>query len=61
MTRHITLGITDLSFHRVAGSLTAHVLNGMGIEVERIYSPHEANFQKLKAGETQMLASAWLP
>ncbi|QDV66276.1 glycine betaine ABC transporter substrate-binding protein [Crateriforma conspicua] len=61
MTRLITLGITDLSFHRVAGSLTAHVLNGMGIEVERIYSPHEANFQKLKAGETQMLASAWLP
>ncbi|MFG0290639.1 MAG: glycine betaine ABC transporter substrate-binding protein, partial [Rhodopirellula sp. JB044] len=41
--------------------MTTHVLNGMGIEVERIYSPHEANFQKLKAGETQMLASAWLP
>lgn len=61
MARSVTMGVTDLSFHRVAGSLTAHVLNGMGVEVERVCSPHEANFQKLKSGETDMLASAWLP
>ncbi|QDT03244.1 Glycine betaine/carnitine transport binding protein GbuC precursor [Rubripirellula lacrimiformis] len=61
MSKQITVGVTDLSFHHVAGALVANVLTEMGFEVERVYSPHEANFQKLKSGEVDMLASAWLP
>ncbi|WDQ16778.1 glycine betaine ABC transporter substrate-binding protein [Rhodopirellula sp. P2] len=61
MSQPITLGVTDLSFHHVTGSLVAHVLTEMGLEVERVRSPHEANFQKLKSGEVDLLASAWLP
>lgn len=61
MSQTITIGVTDLSFHRLTASLVAHVLQDMGFEVERVYSPHEDNFKKLQAGETDMLASAWLP
>jgi glycine betaine/proline transport system substrate-binding protein len=57
----VTVGVTDLSFHRVAGSLVTNVLKDMGFEVERIYSPHKENFRKLKAGEVDLLTSAWLP
>ena len=61
MSQTINLGVTDLSFHRVAGSLIANVLQGMGFEVKRVYAHHEENFRRLEAGETDMLASAWLP
>lgn len=61
MPKSITLGVTDLSFHRVTASLVTHVLNDMGFEVNRIYSPHQDNFAKLKSGELDMLSSAWLP
>lgn len=61
MAKKVTIGVTDLSFHHVAASLVAHALKGMGFEVDRIYSPHEENFKKLKAGEVDMLASAQLP
>lgn len=61
MTQKITIGVTDLSFHRVAGALVASALMGMGFEVERLYAHHEANFASLKSGEVDMLASAWLP
>lgn len=61
MLKTVKIGVTDLSFHHVAASLVMHVLEGMEFEVDRIYSPHEENFQKLKAGEVDMLASAWLP
>jgi len=53
--------VTDLSFHRVTASLVANVLEGMGFEVTRVYSPHEDNFKKLKAEEVDLLTSAWLP
>lgn len=33
----------------------------MGFDVQRIYSAHESNFEKLKSGEVDLLASAWLP
>lgn len=33
----------------------------MGFEVERAYARHEKNFARLKAYETDMLTSAWLP
>ena len=61
MSKKITLGVIDLSFHHLAASLVTHVLKEMGFEVERVYSPHEENFKKLKAGEVDLLASAWLP
>ncbi|CAM3138335.1 glycine betaine ABC transporter substrate-binding protein [Moritella viscosa] len=61
MQNKITIGVTDLSFHRVTASLVANVLVDMGFEVERIYSPHQENFAKLKSGEVDMLSSAWLP
>lgn len=61
MKNKIILGVTDLSFHRVTASIVSHVLVGMGFEVERVYSPHQENFEKLKSGDIDMLASAWLP
>ncbi|REG79550.1 glycine betaine ABC transporter substrate-binding protein [Marinomonas pollencensis] len=61
MSNIIKMGVTDLSFHRVTASIIRHVLQDMGFEVERIYSPHQENFLKLKSGEIDMLASAWLP
>ena len=61
MTKKITMGVTDLSFHRTTASLVANVLKTMGFEVERIFSPHQENFEKLKTGEIDMLSSAWLP
>lgn len=33
----------------------------MGVVVTRVYSHHEENFRRLEAGETDALASAWLP
>ena len=61
MTQTVTLGVTDLSFHRIAASLVANVLQEMGFEVTRVYAHHEENFRRLQAGETDLLASAWLP
>ncbi|GAM54117.1 L-proline glycine betaine binding ABC transporter protein proX [Vibrio ishigakensis] len=60
MSQQINLGVTDLSFHRVTASIVSHVLTDMGFEVNRIYSPHQENFAKLKSGEVDMLSSAWL-
>ncbi|NOU60154.1 glycine betaine ABC transporter substrate-binding protein [Marinifilum caeruleilacunae] len=57
----ITIGVTDLSFHRVTASLLTNVLRSMGFEVNRVYSPHQDNFDKLRYGELDMLTSAWLP
>ncbi|MFS1434320.1 glycine/betaine ABC transporter, partial [Vibrio lentus] len=50
------MGVTDLSFHRTTASLVSNVLKTMGFEVERIFSPHQENFEKLKAGEIDMLS-----
>lgn len=61
MSKIITIGVTDLSFHRVTASLVSHVLVDMGFEVKRIYSPHQENFQRLKSGDIDILSSAWLP
>jgi glycine betaine/proline transport system substrate-binding protein len=61
MLKQVTIGVTDLAFHRVTASLVAQVLRGMGFEVNRVYSPHQDNFQKLKMGEVDLLTSAWLP
>ncbi len=61
MSNIINLGVTDLSFHRVTASIVSHVLTDMGFQVERVYAPHQENFQNLKAGRIDMLSSAWLP
>ncbi|WBX70029.1 glycine betaine ABC transporter substrate-binding protein [Tenacibaculum retecalamus] len=61
MSQIIRIGVTDLSFHRIAASLVANTLKEMGFKVERIYAHHEKNFENLKEGKTDMLASAWLP
>lgn len=59
--KQISLGVTDLSFHRVTGSLLAHVLTDMGFEVSRHYAPHQENFMHLEQGKVDLLTSAWLP
>ncbi|WP_299686289.1 glycine betaine ABC transporter substrate-binding protein [uncultured Vibrio sp.] len=61
MSNIINIGVTDLSFHRVTASIVSHVLTDMGFQVERVYAPHQENFQNLKAGRIDMLSSAWLP
>ncbi|MBR9728048.1 glycine betaine ABC transporter substrate-binding protein [Shewanella intestini] len=61
MAKTITLGVTDLSFHRVTASLVSHVLSDMGFNVVREFAPHQQNFEKLKSGAVDMLSSAWLP
>ncbi len=61
MKQIITIGVTDLSFHRIAASLVANVLKSMEFEVDRIYEHHEKNFENLKEGITDLLTSAWLP
>ena len=55
MSKILSIGVTDLSFHRVTASLIAHVLNNMGFEVTPVYSPHEDNFKILKTGEVDLL------
>ncbi|PXY02322.1 glycine/betaine ABC transporter [Marinifilum breve] len=57
----ISLGVTDLSFHRVTASLLTNVLRSMGFDVNRVYAPHQDNFDRLRLGEVDMLTSAWLP
>lgn len=59
--KKINIGVTDLSFHRITASLITNILNDLGFDVQRIYSPHEENFRKLKTGEVDLLVSAWLP
>ncbi|MEM9920194.1 MAG: glycine betaine ABC transporter substrate-binding protein [Bacteroidota bacterium] len=60
-TNKITIGVTNLSFHRIAASLVSNTLVNMGFEVEQIYAHHEENFDNLKTGKVDMLSSAWLP
>lgn len=61
MPQQLTVGVTDLSFHRLTASLVTHVLRGMGFDVDRVFSHHESNFEKLQSGDIDMLVSAWLP
>ncbi|NVZ60747.1 glycine betaine ABC transporter substrate-binding protein [Pseudomonas gingeri] len=59
--RTVRLGVTDLSFHRATAALVAVVLQQMGFTVERSFALHEANFEQLRTGEIDMVASAWIP
>lgn len=60
MSKQLTIGITDLSFHHIAGSLIFHVLRDFGFNVRRVYAKHEHNFKMLAQGNTDILCSAWL-
>lgn len=60
-SRVIRLGVTDLSFHRATAAIVALVLQRLGLTVERQYALHEVNFERLREGSIDMLASAWLP
>lgn len=57
----IRLGVTDLSFHRATAAVVAAVLEELGHPVRREYAAHEENFERLRRGDVDMLASAWLP
>ncbi|NMY84585.1 glycine/betaine ABC transporter [Pseudomonas sp. WS 5411] len=57
----VRLGVTDLSFHRATAAVVASVLQRMGFGVEPSYALHEANFEQLRAGSIDMIASAWIP
>lgn len=57
----IRLGITDLSFHHMAGALVTATLELRGHKVVRSYAPHVDNFEQLRQGNIDMIASAWLP
>ena len=57
----LRLGVTDLSFHRATAAVIVQVLKRMGVPVERSYALHEANFEQLRTGSIDMIASAWIP
>ncbi len=57
----VKLGVTDLSFHRATGAVVANILERMGYTVIRSFDPHKENFARLRSGEIDMIASAWLP
>ncbi|WP_323144382.1 glycine betaine ABC transporter substrate-binding protein [Massilia phyllosphaerae] len=57
----LRLGYIDLSFHAASASVVQAILERHGHEVELSAAPHEAMFQRLQAGEVDIVASAWLP
>ncbi|PZW77413.1 glycine betaine/proline transport system substrate-binding protein [Pseudomonas sp. 2848] len=57
----VRLGVTDLSFHHATAAVVALVLQRMGFVVKRSSAPHERNFERLREGAIDMLASAWIP
>jgi len=57
----VRLGVADLSFHHATGAVVANILKRMGFTVVRSYSLHKENFERLRSGEIDMIASAWLP
>lgn len=59
--RAVRLGVIDLSFHRATAAVVYAVLQRLGHEVIRSYALHEANFEQLRTGEVDMVASAWIP
>lgn len=60
-TPPLRLGVTDLSFHRATAAVVVAVLTRLGYRVQRSYALHEANFERLRNGDIDLLASAWLP
>lgn len=59
--RHVTLGVVDLSFYSVVGSIVQETLENRGYTVDRVEGPHAEIFPKLGRGEIHLMTAAWLP
>lgn len=57
----IVLGAINISFHGVVGAVVQEVLEKLGHSVEVVNAPHDQMFQRLGAGEADLLAAAWMP
>jgi glycine betaine/proline transport system substrate-binding protein len=57
----ITLGVINISFHGVVGAVVQEVLERLGHNVQVVNAPHDQMFQRLGAGEVDLLAAAWMP
>lgn len=64
MTEHtgpIVYGRINESFHQVGAAVVEEVLRRLGHEVDVHEGPHPEMYPKLKSGEHQLFADAWLP
>ncbi len=61
MSSKIVIGNIDLSFHKVSAAVFQRVLQEWGFDVETQSAAHEQMFQMHRAGEVDLLISAWLP
>ncbi|ANF87341.1 ABC-type proline/glycine betaine transport system, periplasmic component [Pseudomonas antarctica] len=59
--RVIKLGVIDLSFHRATAAVVTKIFEILGFTVERNFALHEETFRQLRAGDIDMVVSAWLP
>lgn len=57
----IRVGHIDLSFHDATAWEVERTLAEYGHTVERSAAPHEEMFRRLRRGDVDVLASAWLP
>lgn len=61
MAEPIRIGYIDLSFHQASALEVGRILQTFGHEVSYNAAPHEAAFERLGRGESDIFASAWLP
>lgn len=61
MSADITIVTIDLSFHRAATGLVRATLEDHGVTTREVLAPHERAFELLKAGQADLICSAWLP
>lgn len=61
MSADITIVTIDLSFHRAATGLVRATLEDYGVTTHELLAPHEKAFELLKAGQADLICSAWLP
>ena len=61
MAADITIITIDLSFHRAATGLVRATLENFGVATQERLAPHEKAFELFRAGEGDLLCSAWLP
>ncbi|MCG7625328.1 glycine betaine ABC transporter substrate-binding protein [Epibacterium sp. Ofav1-8] len=61
MTRALTVGQIDLSFHQAAAAVVCALLTRTGHQVDLRTAAHEDMFAMQAAGEVDLVVSAWLP
>lgn len=61
MSSPLRIGYIDLSFHKASALEVGRILQNFGHEVTYNAAPHEAAFERLGRGESDIFASAWLP